>query len=299
MAGLATFADEIRSADEIDVFVEEYHLSELEICSISRCHAAHKHGYVVHLRSGELARIGHICGAKLLGDEAFVYMQRDLQVRQRRAQLERFIQSEQFDAVAAAAGLVAWRVKLREIGAVRALLRSDPSIYSNLLSAAQRGDSRLYRTHHEWVERVDRYGNAKRVIEGRQIRVHTMSGARWLAAQDLDGRFTHAANAIVAITQALKATSFTDNDLRRIVSQARSARDDLIYVADTVDAFDLFCSNDNVRGLQDWAHANNLDFPKLPKPKGKIDRAPIERLLPQRAHSAAYAPAEGDLTNSN
>jgi hypothetical protein len=244
------------------------------------------------LQSGGVARIGHICGKKLLGDTRFLRLQRDLEVRQRREQLERFVGSNSFNPAAAGGGVGPWRARLTEIADSRASLRRfSPRLYSELVDAAQRSSGKLYQ-EREHVERTDRYGQTNKTIELKQIHIYTMRGPGWLAAQDIETRFIQASTTIASIVRAMDRNRFTDEELQKIVGQAETARNNLRYVADAIDAFDVFCHPDNLRAIAIWALTKGVEFswitgkPTLgnsfkvcfPRSRGMIDRASLEHL---------------------
>lgn len=88
------FVELIRHPEDILEFETYYHLDDEIECSIESCRTSHKAGFIVILRTGERARIGHICGKKLLGFATFEQMRRGLQEREKRDILRRLMDSQ-------------------------------------------------------------------------------------------------------------------------------------------------------------------------------------------------------------
>jgi hypothetical protein len=228
---------EVCDAEEILNFESQYKdLPEAVACSIANCRTPHKKGYIALLRSGERARIGHICGKRLLGNSVFGQMQRDLDARQERERRERIITCPTFNPGAALDTLEAWKKRLAAMGQfVQELDSVEHGIVSDLRDAATKHDGRL-----------TTYGGTV---------IHVLRGAGWLRTNDTVRYFSDAKSSIRCSVNFLKKERLTDQELEKVVNEAGRAARLLRIVADAIDAFDAFCHQANIVGIARWLNA--------------------------------------------
>lgn len=236
---------EIYAADEIDNFEEEYRLPDKIPCTIASCHQPHAHGYRVRLKSGSFARIGHICGRQLLGEHSFVLLERDLSQRKLRKQRQRFISSPDFDPAAVIGALPEWRRRVGIITTARDVLRATAGDFlASMERASQTADGRI---------------SAFDYATGTARRVRIIRGRRWLAEPNFHVRLANAAALLRKAKELLDKEGPTDGDLEQIVRSASIADSDLQNVADVIDDYDLFCTEENLSAIAEWMQGQRDD----------------------------------------
>jgi len=221
---------------DIVSFQDRYDLPDLIRCSIAGCNTAHKKGFNVLLKNGSSARIGHICGKHLLGDDVFMRMQRDLEAKEQTALRKKYISSPSFDPAGAEALLASWEERVRLIRQVLGHLKTiSYSAYSELQTACQKLDGRI--TYEDQDGRTHS---------------HTVQGRRFLADESWDVYFGNARSNVRRINELLAKPDLDDKQLAEITQKASQAIRYLTVAAEVLDDFRAFCTIPNLSGLAKW-----------------------------------------------
>lgn len=237
--------------DKADIirFESRYESATLIPCCIASCRRPHNKGIVVRLRNGELSRVGHVCGRRLLGGDQFTVLHREFTVRLQRELREKFITSPTFDPEGAMAALSSWTERLRVIKQVRTHM-ADHGWLEALQIATEKQDG--------WFEIVNEQG----VIRKTKLRGTRFLTTAWeilfdLALSDLRG--------IVLIR---KKVELTEQDLADIVTKASECHRRLKIVADIIEPIGPF--------LEALGYLLEIEpFASF----GLLDRSPIEKLV--------------------
>lgn len=268
--------------DKSDIvsFASKYELKNSIRCSIETCKTPHKKGYAVILKNGTQAQIGHICGKRLLGDDIFARMQRDLESKERSALRQQFISSSGFDPAGAQALLQLWAPRVREIRKMIAELKSSlRNFYPELQRCCAKNDGR--------------------------IGAYTIEGRRFLVNDVWDDYFDMAQNNLKRINEILDKQELNERELKDVVSKSSHAARFLRVTADVLDDFRAFSTVNNLTGIAKWIEAvltersftpvplTIAEYPShivlcatekvlfsVPKHTTDIDRTPIAKLSP-------------------
>ncbi|HWB48363.1 MAG TPA: hypothetical protein VG651_04575 [Stellaceae bacterium] len=234
-------------------FESRYESATLIPCCIGSCRRPHNKGIIVRLRNGELSRVGHVCGRRLLGSDQFTVLHREFTVRLQRELREKFITSPTFDPEGALASLTSWIERLRVIKRVRKHM-ADHGWLEALQIATEKQDG--------WFEVVNEQGIVRKTkLRGTKFLTTTWENLFDLAVIDLR-----------SIARTRKKLELTERDLADVVFKASECHRRLKIVADIIDPIGPF--------LEAIGYLLEVEpFASF----GPLDRTPIEKLVANTA----------------
>jgi hypothetical protein len=251
----------INNKDDIAQLEEEYEAESEIPCAIIGCHQPHKRGRYALLKDGDLSRVGHICGKRLLGAETFTAMQRDFDRRRQRVLREQYISSLSFDPDGALVALNPWNERIQAIEALLQGMAVSDAIYGlNYLKQIRSATEKNEGIFEYW----DQSG------KWRPVR---LQGTKFLT-RGWQNYFNDAKSSIQYILRILSKEVLTDKDLQNVVHRSSEGQRHLRVVGDVIDSFDVFCRSSLMSNLM------KILYPTLDMPPsiGPIDRTPIQKL---------------------
>lgn len=218
------FNTPIKDRGDIVQLEEEYETAKEIPCAIVGCGQPHKKGRYALLFDGNVSRVGHVCGKRLLGDETYTQMHREFEQRRQRELRRRFISADTFDPEGALAALQSWNERIRTMRELRSELADvDNQMFNDICYATMRQDGKF-----------EILNPATNKYEPVRLR-----GTHFLLTGWHDG-FLEARQALLRVARMYKKQDPSDDELAKIVHDAGEASSGFRSAKEVIDSFNVF-----------------------------------------------------------
>ena len=158
-------------------YLFRYRVQQMVECAFCPGHTLHRHGFVVQMDDGRIARCGHCCARNFFGDEVAAALDADLRRREKRLEVETFLAPVLVGVEPAIAALDPWLDLERQID-----MAASGLIYSGAAAgfrAAVTPTGTIDRIREEIIEseEMGRNGKKRTVRHPRRVIIGRVRGA--------------------------------------------------------------------------------------------------------------------------
>lgn len=229
-------------------YLFRYEAQPMVECAFCPGHTRHRHGFIVEMDDGRMARCGRCCTRNFFGDEVASALDADLRRREKRQQVEAFLAPVLAGVDAAIHAVKPWLQLEREIDFAVAGLGYTGA------GAAVTPDGTIERFRVEIVEgqEMRRDGTMRTVRTPRRTRIGRVCGAR--ALQGHDKRLERAIECLQIIQGkgASETTKMTDNMLSYLKGKRGDAFGMIREGVERIHAAKVLFARENIEELGRW-----------------------------------------------